>query len=425
MGSCKKGTVTLPAWSEMITTGLHARRQRIMDSVLSQKPQSNIELHRPPPSDIKPRDARHLMPLRMLKVNGPRAEILPDRNPETRDAAISTKPQNETNEVEHRFWNETTSEYADSPALLTNAGNLVKPANTSLNSGHPSIAAATIIGIIVFGAICFLLFWYIRRERQRRRLRQIQSPSQDLSNPSSLSLGPETSKTLDDFLMRDVPPERASLMFSRTRSPSVTYVVDEANPRSNRNSYDESSSLTKLDTLDTLTRVSADRLSFMLSDLPFSLLCPSPQYTSAQHISITSKRASMASTAPPSPRSSQLWTTTTAATTASGTTERSSLLAQETASSRTSQSVHTSNVLPSPASTSMQPRSSKDSRGSSRYSGSSVVRSSPREIIDSRGAQHVISRSSQSVSPIAESTTSGNSPSSLAIPSPLFRFSEA
>ncbi|KAJ5212552.1 uncharacterized protein N7498_004198 [Penicillium cinerascens] len=411
----------------MITTELHARRQRIMDSVLSQPPQSNIELHHPPPSDIQPHDAGHLATLRMLVVNGPRAETVPDRNPETRDAAISIKPQNETNEVEHRFWNETTSEYADSPALLANTGNLAKPSNTSLNSGHPSIAAATIIGVIIFGAICFLLFWYIRRERRRRHLRQIQSPSQDLFNPSSLSLGPETSKTLDDFLMRDVPPERASLMFSRTRSPSVTYVVDEANPRSNRNSYDESSSLTKLDTLDTLTRLSVDgtRLSFMLSELPFSLQGPSPQYPATQHTSITSKRASLASTVPPSPRSSQLWTTTTAATTASGTTEKSSLLAQETASSRTSQSIHTSNGLPSPASASMQPHSSNGSRGSSQYSGGSVVRSSPREIIDPRGPQHVISRSSQSVSPIAESTISGNLPSGPATPSPLFRFSEA
>ncbi|OQD77658.1 hypothetical protein PENDEC_c002G04612 [Penicillium decumbens] len=228
----------------MGTTRLHARRQGIMDSDLSQQPKSIIELHHPPPPDTN--DPQHLPPLQMLKVKDTRAEqTLSTENTETRDTAIPIKSQNETNEVEHRFWNETTSQDTDSPASLNNTTTIAK-AKTTLKISHASIAAATIIGIIIFGAISFLLFWYIRRER-RARLRRIQSSDQDLFNPSSLTLAPETSKTLDDFLMKDIPPERASLMFSRTRSPSVTYVVDEIN-HSNRNSFDGPSVLTKLDT---------------------------------------------------------------------------------------------------------------------------------------------------------------------------------
>ncbi|KAJ5137922.1 hypothetical protein N7526_004155 [Penicillium atrosanguineum] len=415
MEPSKKGRLVQLLWSEMTRPRLHTRRQ-VIDNIMSRQWRSIVGVHHPPSSVTQPNGAGQIT----SQVKDTRAEqTASDGSLETRDTTILVEFPRDMNDFEHRFWNETTQD-TEAPVLLTNPNTLVKPQKNSIDASHPSIAAATIIGIIVSGAICFLLFWYIRRERRRRRLSQIQSPSSDLFSPSSLTLGPETSKTLDDFLMRDVPPERASLMFSRTRSPYVTYLIDGANRRSNRNSYDESSRLIKLDTLDTLTRVSTDitRPSFMLSEFSSSLPSPSLQGTSAQHISTTSPRASMASTVTPSPRSSQLWITTTTATTASASTERSRFLTQESIASQALQSPRRSHALPSLASPIMQPRSSNASKSSSRYSGSNGVRSSPRGINDPRGARHVRTRSSQSVSPsvspIAEST-----------PSPFFRLSEA
>lgn len=424
MTTFKKSTLVQLLWSEMATSRRRARRQAIIDNILFQQQRSIIEIHHPPPSDTRLDGAELITPL----VRNTQAKQTSERSLEKRDIAIPKASPEDANEVKLRFWNETT-QHAESQVLVADPKTLVKPQKSTIDASHPSIAAATIIGIIVFGAICFLLFWYIRRERRRRRLRrlsQIHSPNSDLFNPSSLTLGPETSKTLDDFLMRDIPPERTSLMFSRTRSPSVTYLVDGAN-RGNRNSYDESSSLTKLETLDTLTRASTDatRPSLMLSEFSSSLPNPSPQSTSAQQTSTTSPRASMSSSVPSSPRSSLLWVTTTAATTASATTEKSSLLAQKPSSVRISQSPCSSNALPSPASSLMQPRSSNISKSSSRLSSGSIVRSAPRGIYDPRGVRQVRTPSSQSASPIAESTSSGQLPSIPSTPSPLFRFSEA
>lgn len=418
----KKSHLVQILWSKMTRPPLGTRRQAI-NNIISQQQRSIIEIHDSPPSDTHPNGAGQVT----LQTKDIRPEqTSSDGTLETRDTSSPADFQRGMNDFQHRFWNETTQNVI-SPVLPADPNTIVKSQKSSINVSHASIAAVTIISIIVFGAICFLLFWYIRRERRRRRLSEIQSPSSDLFNPSSLSLGPETSKTLDDFLMRDVPPERTSLMFSRTRSPSVTYVVDGANRRSNRNSYDESSSLTKLDTLDTLTRVSTDgnRPTFMLSDFSSSLLNPSPRSTSALHTSTTSPRASMATTVPPSPRSSHLWTTTTAATTASTSTKRSSLLAQQSTKSQASQSSHKSHALPSPANSLMQPRSSNASKSSRRHSGSSIVRSSPRGIDEPRGARHVRARSSQNASPVADSNSSGQAPSIPSTPSPLFQFSEA
>ncbi|KAJ5684673.1 uncharacterized protein N7477_001018 [Penicillium maclennaniae] len=423
----KKSRLVQLLWSEMTRRRVCTPRQ-VFSDIVSRQQRSTIEIHHSPPSATRPNGAEQIRP----QVKDTRPEQTPsDESFESRDTSLRAEFRRGNNDFEHRFWNETTKD-AESP-VLADPNIIVKPNKSLIDATHPSIAAATIIGVIVFGAICFLLFWYIRRERRRRRLSEIQSPSSDLFNPSSLTLGPETSKTLDDFLMRDVPPERTSLMFSRTRSPSVTYLIDEANRHSNRNSYDESSTLTKLETLDSLTRVSADgvRPIFMLPDLSSSLPGPSLQTTSAQHTSITSPRASLAGTLPPSPRSSQLWTTTTAATTASTSIKRSSLLAQQSSVSQASQPMHKSQALPSPVTSLMQPRSSNSntSRTSRRYSGGDIVRSSPRGIYDSRGARPVRTRSSQSVSPNvsphAESNSSGHLPSIPSTPSPLFRFSDA
>ncbi|KAJ5946626.1 hypothetical protein N7454_003465 [Penicillium verhagenii] len=139
-----------------------------------------------------------------------------------------------------------------------------KPSESNWNyAKKPSIAAASIIGAITFFAIIFLIVWYVRRRRQRKRLglqlQDMENQLQDTFNQSSLTLNEDASKSLDDFLRKDIEPERTSLMFSRSRSPSLSFIVDEndrqrsPSSRLYRTSYEASSN-----TLGNLTRVSTE-----------------------------------------------------------------------------------------------------------------------------------------------------------------------
>ncbi|KAJ5281288.1 hypothetical protein N7478_006660 [Penicillium angulare] len=300
----------------------------------------------------------------------------------------------------------------------------------------PSIAAATILGTITFLALVFLIVWYIRRERTRR-LRYMRNESQDPFYTSNLTLTEDTSKTLHDFLMKDVQPERTSLMFSRSRSPSFTFVINKADRQKSTNrlyrgSYDASSN--SLSKLTSLTRVSteASRPSLMISGLTQTTSNSSTQ------LPASSSRLSMVSTVPPTARSSMLWTTTTSSTNSTiGTsaTEPSSIFSQlPTSSSRTSQSVPPSLNNPrSSVNSIVRSNPSDASRTSSRHSVTSARNSIPiamEQNVASRRAQVKSHRRSPSSvqSPIELSGVSGQSsqlPSIPSTPSGSFRLSDA
>lgn len=293
------------------------------------------------------------------------------------------------------------------------------------SSSRTSIAAATVIGIITFAALLFLAIWYIKREKRARRRRQIHNQSQDPFCQSSLSLAEATSKVLDEFLMRDIEPERTSLMFSRSRSPSMAFVVDNAEAHSSttrfyRNSYEASTNT--LNKLDPLTRVSTDgtRPSLMISEI-------------SQPQSSIATQASVCSTKTPTPRSSQLYPTISATSNTTNTTEMSSIFSQgPPTSSRTSTSAVRSANIP-PSSDGSMPPPSTSPRTSSQLSRSSPRHSGGRVSNDGEKFRHGQVRShrlSQStiVSPTGESLASAESPQLPPIPStpsPLFRFSEA
>lgn len=238
----------------------------------------------------------------------------------------------------------------------------------------PSIAAASILGVIVFFAIVYLVVWYIKRERSRR-LRELQNASQDPFCLSTLTLTEDTSKTLDDFLMKEVQPERTSLMFSRSRSPSFTFLVDESDRQSPMSRLYPTSSDTSSKSLSkssSSARASADvvRPGMMIPDLTHST--PNTYHKA-------SSRASMSSTVPPSQRSSALWTTTTSSTTESS--SNSAILGpvsiqKEVQSSITSvsqsggRSIHS---VTSPAGSLARSGHSSASRASSRYSAQRAI----------------------------------------------------
>ena len=238
----------------------------------------------------------------------------------------------------------------------------------------PSIAAASILGIIVFFAIVYLVVWYVKRERSRR-LRELQSASQDPFCLSTLTLTEDTSKTLDDFLMKEVQPERTSLMFSRSRSPSFTFLVDESDRQSPISRLYPTSSDTSSKSLSkssSSVRVSADaiRPGMMMPDL-------SPSTSNTYHKAPS--RASISSAVPPSQRSSALWTTTTSSTTdsSSNSTILSPVFTQKEAqSSMTSgsqsggRSIHS---VTSPAGSLARSGHSSASRASSRYSAQRAI----------------------------------------------------
>ncbi|KAJ5802474.1 uncharacterized protein N7503_004924 [Penicillium pulvis] len=164
------------------------------------------------------------------------------------------------------------SEADNKPRLTAKAKSTHKPKGSSWTyAKKPSIAAATIIASVTFFAIVFLLIWYFKRKRQQKARQRLNTENQleDPFNVSSLVLNEDTSKSLDEFLLKDIEPERTSLMFSRSRSPSFTFVVDESyrrNPtRLYRGNYDASSM--DFSKLDSLTRVTTDGRSMGLSEL--------------------------------------------------------------------------------------------------------------------------------------------------------------
>lgn len=293
----------------------------------------------------------------------------------------------------------------------------------------PSIAAATIVGIIFVAGIVFLFVWYIRRERRARRLRALQSQnqSQDPFCQSTLTLNGDSDRALNEFLMKDLHPERTSLMFGRSRSPSFTFLANSSEQPST-----SSNSLSKLDSNNTLTRLSTAQTgpSFMISDVTEVNTPTSPSETPKAS---ATPRLSMASTAPPTARSSQLWTTTTGETTSTAITELSSLLSNpDPGSSRTSNSIHRSPTEPnSPRTSDLTSRTSNASQASSRLS-RSAVRAEPRDISEmhtqrrERTSSHRRSESAVS-SPLGEelSTQSSNLPLIPSTPSPLFHLSES
>lgn len=384
--------------------------------------------------------------LRTLRARDKQPDPTIPKQPDTKaDNTISKSTPQNTSEPESRFWNETSTPILPTPAPIHG------PQKSSSSSYRkPSIAAATIIGVLVLAAITFLTIYYIRREKRARRLHRLQKQSQekDPFGRSSLSLTAETSKTLDDFLMKDVLPERASLMFSRSPSPSVTFVVDETKRASNCNSYNASA--TSLHKIETLARVSNDRTRWSShSSSSFSRETQAMLQSAGM-----SPRASMSSTRPPTGPSSRLSISSPDETILSiTTTTESSLQTHEPTSPRPSQSnPGTSSIQKTPSRPDSgifllpsMSGSSRSSHASSRLSAPDVARTDPKAInkagglrrSDARSRSHSLSQSN--ISPIAESLplnsgsvleTGSALGSSLQLspdrstPSPMFRLSE-
>ncbi|CAL5873411.1 uncharacterized protein PFLUO_LOCUS7690 [Penicillium psychrofluorescens] len=238
-----------------------------------------------------------------------------------------------------RFWDSST------PAAIVIPSEMAfpkgsKPPTTQKDYRKSSIAAASIMTVVTLAAIIFLVAWYLRRARRERRRREKEELSLNALGPSTFTLAEDTTKALDDFLMKeeDQQSERASIMFSRSRSPSLSFVVDETDRRNSisrlyRTSLDASAtSLSKNET-------SSKRVSTEGTARPST--STSERYTpSSQNLSVQQQpsspvsRLSQLSTVPPTERSSQLWSTTT------GTAEDiiPTTLSREPGSSRTSRS---------------------------------------------------------------------------------------
>lgn len=365
-------------------------------------------------------------------------------DPKADPTITNNTPQN-TSETDPRFWNETST-----PNLPTPLSSRQKSTSSpSAAYRKPSIAAATIIGVLVLAAITFLSIYYIRREKRARRARRLQEQSQPQDDPfgqSSLSLTAETGKALDDFLMKDVKPVRTSIMFSRSPSPSVTYVVDETERRSNRNSYNASAA--SLHKIETLARVSSDRTRWSSRGSDRSSSSVREAQAMLQPTGSASPRVSMSSTKPPTVRSYRLSMSSPDETTPSTTTTtESSLQSPELPSPRSSQSISgMSSIQKTPS----RPDSgifllpsvsgaSHSSHASSRLSAQSMARTEPRAINNAgglrrshaRSGSHSHSLSQVNISPITESLESGSGLGSSiqltpdrSTPSPMFRLSE-
>lgn len=353
---------------------------------------------------------------------------------------IPNTPQN-INDTDPRFWNETSN-----PILPTPIPSRQKSTSSPAAAYRkPSIAAATIIGVLVLAAITFLSIYYIRREKRARRARRLQEQSPPQDDPS-LSLTAETSKALDDFLMKDVKPERTSIMFSRSSSPAVTYVVDETGRRSNRNSYNASAA--SLHKIETLARVSSDRTRWSSRGSDRSSSSVREAQAMLQPTGSTSPRVSMSSTRPPTVRSYRLSMSSPDKTTPSTTTTTDGTLqSPELPSPRSSQSISGTSSIQK---TSSRPDSgifllpsvsgaSRSSHASSLLSAQSMARAEPRAINNAgglrrshaRSGSHSHSLSQANISPITESLESGSVLGSSiqltperSTPPPLFRFSE-
>ncbi|KAJ9489078.1 hypothetical protein VN97_g4196 [Penicillium thymicola] len=186
---------------------------------------------------------------------------------------------------------------------------------TNGDYGKLAIATAAILGILTLGALVYLVVWYIRRKLRAQQLRRQQSQGNDQFDQSAVSLAEDTSRTLDDFLMKDIPPERSSIMFSRSGSgsPSITIIIDDADD-ADRSGSSPQTHLTKQDTApsssaaaDTYT---STQTATQVSD-PDDLRSDQTQANfPGQRSSSTTPRASISSSVIPASRSSQVWTTT-------------------------------------------------------------------------------------------------------------------
>ncbi|CAG8886127.1 unnamed protein product [Penicillium egyptiacum] len=186
--------------------------------------------------------------------------------------------------------------------------------------GKLAIATAAILGIITLGALIYLLVWYIRRSLRVRRLRRKENRKNDQFDQSTVSLAEDTSRTLDDFLMKDIQPERNSIIFSRSGSPPITIVIDNADEAARCKSPPQ-------------PHLIENHAAYTQSWTPISPQESDPDEprsdqtewsSSGQRSSSSTPRASTSSSIVPTLRSSQIWTTTSA-TTPSDQTQTSSL----------------------------------------------------------------------------------------------------
>ncbi|KAJ5494516.1 hypothetical protein N7463_010603 [Penicillium fimorum] len=176
--------------------------------------------------------------------------------------------------------------------------------------GKLAIATATILGIVTLGALVYLLVWYVRRTLRARRLRRQESHENDQFDQSAVSLAEDTGRTLDDFLMKDIQPERNSIMFNRSRSPSITIIINDADTvrcKSLSRPYLAQYDTTGYSSADThtLTQILTQESS---TDEPRSY--QAQWSSSGQRSSSTTPRASTSSSVIPTLGSSQMWTTT-------------------------------------------------------------------------------------------------------------------
>lgn len=356
---------------------------------------------------------------------------------------------------------QTAGSKADNnPRLMAKVKSTHKPKESSWTyAKKPSIAAATIIASITFFAIVFLLIWYLKRRRQQKARQRLNMENQleDPFNVSSLVLNEDTSKSLDEFLLKDIEPERTSLMFSRSRSPSFTFVVDENYRRTPtrlyRGNYDASSM--DLSKLDSLTRVTTDGRSMVLSELTPTTSGssgagpgPAPDSRSGSGsgsssnptqvlVHTSASRLSRALTGVPTVRSSTRTTTSASSRSSVGSdiTQRDSVHCQDSASVRAMVSrphdVSTNNI---PVRSMVRSNPSNASRASSRVSVPILRNSAGRaEKPESSQTVHVESqRGSMSLESPADSSWSASGrasqlPSILSVSStrsPGFRSSE-
>ncbi|CAI7627358.1 unnamed protein product [Penicillium bialowiezense] len=123
-----------------------------------------------------------------------------------------------------------------------------------------AIAAISLLSILTFAGACYLMIWYFLR-RQARHRRHQEVHEHDMFSQSNVSLAEDTSKTLDEFLMTDVQPQRTSIIRGPGRSPSITMVFEDSYLDSPPHPYlascdtSFSSSVTTLTAVNTLTPI--------------------------------------------------------------------------------------------------------------------------------------------------------------------------
>ncbi|KAF3385321.1 hypothetical protein F1880_002195 [Penicillium rolfsii] len=331
--------------------------------------------------------------------------------PKRSDPDETREPAVQSIQDDHSWNKRSFKDTTESSSAISPASNLGR--SPPVFSGKPSIAAATVLGVVTFAAFLFLAIWYIRHER-RRRQHKLLTRARDFGQ-SEITLGPDTSRTLDDFLMKDVLPERTSFMFSRSESPSITFVVDEAeHPYLNNKCY--SPSTNSLSKIETITQISTDgaRPSLLSSEVTAT--------SSLQSTAANSSSPKPASTGSATPRasmsSSQLWTTITSSTECPSLTSKETTVLPTAGSSQVWTTTTGSTETGSTASQQSQARLSNGSRASSRLSAQGPVQNDVRlGDGDNTGLRRYHtrerSRSSQSTvvaSPVAESGSRSLSP---------------